>query len=188
MHAAHKSRPTAEALGGAREPRGSGKADRRETYVPTQHPQAGEDPRVPRANGQPGRSGGAPGQAAEAAASPVGLSEVATRSAGRVRQRRAFVALRRPAGRAAAGPLRVNWVPDGAEFPQVAYAIGRRCGGAVQRNRLRRRLRAAVAKAGAPPGYYLVTADRSAADLAFADLSRAVGSAMTSAAAKGSRR
>lgn len=172
----------------APESRGPGKADRREAYVPTQHPQTGEDTRVPCPNGQPGGSGGPPGQAAEAPASPVGLSEVATRSAGRVRQRRAFVALRRPAGRAAVGPLRVNWVPDGAEFPQVAYAIGRRCGGAVQRNRLRRRLRAAVAEVGAPPGYYLVTADRLAAELGFAELSRAVGSAMTSAATKGARR
>jgi len=114
---------------------------------------------------------------------------VTSRPVGRIRQRSTFVALRRPAGRSASGPLRVSWVPGDPSdpFPLVSYAIGRRCGNAVQRNRLRRRLRAVVGQCQIPPGSYLVIADRSAADLGFSDLASTVGSAMNSAA-RGSRR
>jgi ribonuclease P protein component len=114
---------------------------------------------------------------------------VTSRLVGRIRQRSIFVALRRPAGRAASGPLRVSWVPPGASdpFPLVSYAIGRRCGNAVQRNRLRRRLRAAVSQSQVPPGSYLVIADPPAAGLGFGDLASTVGSAMSSAAARGTR-
>jgi ribonuclease P protein component len=52
----------------------------------------------------------------------------------------------------------------------VAYAIGRRFGKAVERNRARRRLRAAIALEQAlllPGGTYLVAADRSVMTLPF---------------------
>jgi ribonuclease P protein component len=109
---------------------------------------------------------------------------------GRIRQRSTFVALRRPAGRAVAGPLRVSWVPPqpADAFSLVGYAIGRRCGTAVRRNRLRRRLRAAVRQAQIAPGRYLVTAEPAASDLGFGELSSTVRSAMRSAAARGSQR
>ena len=44
------------------------------------------------------------------------------------------------------GPLRLRVVESGPGPPRVAYAVGRSVGNAVQRNRLRRRLRAAVAE------------------------------------------
>jgi ribonuclease P protein component len=53
-------------------------------------------------------------------------------------------------------------------FPQVGYAVGRQCGGAVVRNRLRRRLRE-VARQCAPElprGRYLVRLDAAAAGAA----------------------
>jgi ribonuclease P protein component len=57
--------------------------------------------------------------------------------------------------------------------PAVAYAIGRNVGGAVERNRLRRRLRVVV-RAHAPAlfvGYdHLIAADAAAATLSFADI------------------
>jgi ribonuclease P protein component len=114
---------------------------------------------------------------------------VTSRSVGRIRHRSSFVALRRPAGRAAVGPLRVSWVPPilSDPFPQVSYAIGRRCGNAVERNRLRRRLRAVVGQTQLAPGCYLVIADPPAVNLGFSDLASTVGSAMSSAAAKGTR-
>jgi ribonuclease P protein component len=52
-------------------------------------------------------------------------------------------------------------------FPQVGYAIGRQCGGAVVRNRLRRRARE-VARQCAPDlprGRYLLRLDAAAADI-----------------------
>ena len=97
---------------------------------------------------------------------------------GRIREHSTFRALRRRCGRASAGPIRVAYVPPlaaaSATFPQVAYAIGRRHGNAVTRNRLRRRLRAAAAAVAeeVPTGAYLVTARPEAATLAYPELVR----------------
>ena len=55
----------------------------------------------------------------------------------------------------------------------MAYAIGRRFGNAVERNRARRRLRAAIALDEAlllPGGAYLVAAERAVMTLPFATL------------------
>ena len=54
----------------------------------------------------------------------------------------------------------------------MAYTVSRRCGGAVTRNRLRRRLRAAVAEVAAqlPPGVYAVTAAPEAVARSFPEL------------------
>jgi ribonuclease P protein component len=67
--------------------------------------------------------------------------------------------------------------------PQVAYALGKKLGGAVVRNRLRRRLRAIVSGlAGAlPPGAYLVSAGPGATELSFDELRRAMSQAVRSA-------
>lgn len=56
--------------------------------------------------------------------------------------------------------------------PRVAYAIGRKVGPAVRRNRLRRRLRAIVrGQAGRlAPGAYLIGAAPGAAELSFDEL------------------
>ena len=62
-----------------------------------------------------------------------------------------------------AGPVSLRFLSDGSDDPpRVAYAIGRRFGNAVERNRARRRLRAAVALDEAlllPGGTYLLAAD-----------------------------
>jgi ribonuclease P protein component len=161
----------------------------RETDLPAQYPQTSQDPWLPRPHGDQRRQGDPAFQAAQGAASPDRLSEMTSRKVGSIRRGAVFVALRRPAGRGSAGPVRVSWVPraEGDAFPLVGYAIGRRCGNAVQRNRLRRRLRAAVEQHGPGPGSYLVTADASAVGLEFAELVSAVGSAMSSATTRGNR-
>ena len=71
-------------------------------------------------------------------------------------------------------------VAPAVDPPRIAFAVGRAVGGAVQRNRVRRRLRAAVRTHGAAfePGHaYLVTATRRARDVPFDELSAAVGGA-----------
>lgn len=91
---------------------------------------------------------------------------------GRIRRRSSFRALARPDGRGSAGPLRVTYVRVTAETPGLAcvgYAVGRRHGNAVARNRLRRRLRAALQEVAStrplPPGTYLVSARPDASSL-----------------------
>jgi ribonuclease P protein component len=68
-----------------------------------------------------------------------------------------------------------TWIDDIAvDPPRVAYAVGRSVGGAVVRNRVRRRLRAVLhaetARSGLPAGLYLVGARPSAASASFAEL------------------
>lgn len=68
--------------------------------------------------------------------------------------------------------------------PVVAFAVSRRQGSAVVRNRIRRRLRAAVAvhEAELSAGWaYLLSTDRRAMSAPFAELSDAVGSALRQA-------
>ena len=71
-----------------------------------------------------------------------------------------------------------------SERPQVAYAIGRQVGGAVDRNRLRRRLRAIVAEQAAslPVGAYVVRASPDGGACGFEELRVAMSQAVEKAA------
>lgn len=78
----------------------------------------------------------------------------------------------RSARRIRRGPISVSCVPDIASRPRVSYAVGRRVGGAVQRNLVRRRLRAAMQEL-APTltgRAWLVGASPEASDLHFVQL------------------
>jgi ribonuclease P protein component len=78
----------------------------------------------------------------------------------------------------------VTFLPADDGYPRVAFAVGRRVGGAVERNRLRRRLRAIVSEAapGLRPGAYLVAAGPDAASLPHPELQAAVIDALEVAA------
>jgi ribonuclease P protein component len=82
----------------------------------------------------------------------------------RITDRGSFVALRREGRRARREALTVTWLPPGPGQehtpPRVGFAIGRATGGAVVRNRVRRRLRAALRELAStgrlPAGTYLL--------------------------------
>ena len=102
----------------------------------------------------------------------------------RIRDRATFEALRHRGQRSRRGHITVTFVVIGGDTgPRVAYAVGKRVGGAVVRNRLRRRLRAVVADitGSLEPGAYLVAAGREASGLPYEDLKAQVTAAMTSA-------
>lgn len=92
----------------------------------------------------------------------------------RITDRETFETLRRDGVRARSGPISVTFVASGGENARVAYAIGRRVGNSVERNRLRRRLRAAVRQleedAELRPGAYLVTPVREALQMTSSQL------------------
>ena len=107
------------------------------------------------------------------------------RPVARVVARSTFGALRRPTGRGRSGPISVLYAavpaPDGR--PQAAFAVSKRCGGAVDRNLIRRRLRAATELLADQmgPGAYLIRTDPEVAGLSFEQvihsLSQAIGRA-----------
>lgn len=148
----------------------------REAHVPAQQPQAEEDPRVPQSDEFSRRSGRPPVATRPRPQASVDLIW-------RVRDRAMFAALSR-ARRVRRSPVTLRYLPDGeGDPPRVAYAIGRAAGPAVVRNRLRRRLRAAVRELGAElgPGSYLFGAESGALNMPFAALTSAVAEAVREA-------
>jgi ribonuclease P protein component len=61
---------------------------------------------------------------------------------------------------------------DSLSHPRVAFAIGRRAGGAVQRNQLRRRVQAVLREheEGVPAGRYLFGSRRRASTITFEEV------------------
>lgn len=106
------------------------------------------------------------------------------RTVGRITRRAAFAELQRSRARGASGPVRAAFAPvddsDPGVFPQVAYAIGRNCGGAVVRNSLRRRAREVVRSEAShlPRGTYLVRLEPGVAALAPAAFREDVAAAL----------
>jgi ribonuclease P protein component len=81
----------------------------------------------------------------------------------------------------------VSWVPgDPIEPARVAFAIGRRVGSAVDRNRVRRRLRALVRETPAPvpAGAYLIGVAPGATELTYAQLGASLEDALHKAHAR----
>lgn len=141
----------------------------REAHVPAQQPEAQEEARVPAPDEDPGRSGRAEGP-------PSAGPQATLRLIWRVRDRGTFEALGRASARSV-GPVRLRIVPTDPGPPRVAYAVGRSVGHAVERNRLRRRLRAVVRLHGDllhPDTAYLLSAGPRAAAMSPDELAGAV--------------
>ena len=113
---------------------------------------------------------------------------MAPRTVGRITSRAAFAEVQRARARGACGLVRAAFAPvDEATpgmFPQVGYAIGRRCGSAVVRNRLRRRARAVVREQAPslPRGAFLVRLEPGASSLSAAELRHDLAAALHRAA------
>jgi ribonuclease P protein component len=138
----------------------------REAHVPTEHQTAQEASRLPVPHAHARRPGRDQVPSPARPHAPLGLIR-------RVRGRATFAALA-GAKRHARAAISVRCVPGRAETPpRVAYGVGRTVGGAVDRNRVRRRLRAAVAECEAdlvPGAAYLVSAGREVLTMPFAQL------------------
>jgi ribonuclease P protein component len=108
-----------------------------------------------------------------------------------VHGRSAFVELRRSKRRVWSGPVRVQFLPapNAEQARRVAFAVPRKVGTAVERNRCRRRLRAVVAEttASIPAGTYLVAIDQGVRDFPFQELRARVVEAMQRASQVGAR-
>ncbi|HXA33844.1 MAG TPA: ribonuclease P protein component [Acidimicrobiales bacterium] len=102
----------------------------------------------------------------------------------RIRSRQTFSALRRLGKRGKAGSISVTYLEeDSWSRPQLAFAISRKVGNAVVRNRLRRQLRGLFVEAQelTPAGAYLVSTGPGAAGLSFSELRKAMIQALRAA-------
>ena len=161
-----------------------------ETDVPTQRAQARQDTRFPQADVDQGRTGGHQVPSGEGASPPVGVTP---RRPGveSVRSRGTFADLRRNGSRGRHGPVSVSYLArPGWERSQVAYAVGRKVGTAVERNRLRRRMRAIVAARSPelPVGAYVVRSTAGGPALEFDELKVAMSRALDKATSRAPER
>jgi ribonuclease P protein component len=141
-----------------------------EANLPTQEAQADAHARV----SSPDVDAGWPSSAQGAAAQGPSQAE---RLIWRIRDRATFGALA-TGRRRRQGPISMTFLPgDPAIPPRVAYAVSKRVGPAVVRNRVRRRLRAAARAhrdALQPGGAYLFGAAPAAASAPFAEIDAAM--------------
>jgi ribonuclease P protein component len=142
-----------------------------EANLSAQEAQEDAHARLPGPDVDPGWASGDQGAAAQG-------PPQAERLIWRIRDRATFDALS-TARRRRRGPISMTFLPgDPTLPPRVAYAVGRRVGPAVVRNRVRRRLRAATRahrsqlQAG---GAYLIGAAPGAASVSFAEIDAAMG-------------
>jgi len=169
---------------------GRGRKWTNEAHLSAKCTQAGQDPRFPEADVDQGRAGGdpvAPGEGTPSAvgvstgAAPVGRTVAGVRP---VRSRRTFEELRHRGAKGRCGPLQVSFLKQPTwSGLEVAYAVNRRVGSAVVRNRLKRRLRAIVSERASslPAGTYVVHAGPAGPSLEFNDLKVAMNQALDKA-------
>jgi ribonuclease P protein component len=107
----------------------------------------------------------------------------------RITDRSSFQELRRHGRRARRGPVTVTWLADSPTHPRAAFVVGKAAGGAVTRNRIKRRLRAGLrelqATVGLPAGTYLVGAGAEVASMPWSELVSTLGEATAAARAGG---
>lgn len=138
-----------------------------EAHLSTEQSPAGEEARVPPTDEHARRSRRAEGTSGQGPSPAVGLIQG-------LHGRGEFRRLRAEGRRWSAGDLWCVFRPSGDDTPEtpprIAFAIGRSVGNAVERNRLRRRLREILRSLPLPVGDYLIGAHPSAASRSFVEL------------------
>ncbi len=110
-----------------------------------------------------------------------------------VRDRATFRRLRSQGNRGRSGPIRAIYLPHDGPSVEVAFAIGRKFGSAVHRNRARRRIQAALRDETVivAPGAYLFSCHTEVMTMPFAsllaDVQRCVTACEARALSKGTR-
>ena len=142
--------------------------DDHEAYVSTQCPASCEEARLPCSHEHPRRTEHPQEPSRQGPRPTLGLIQ-------RIHGRHAFSTLSRDGRRIRRSSLWCSWCPQpSSNATRVAYSIGRACGPAVTRNRLRRRLREIVRQLDRleplPPGLLLIGARPSAVELTFDQL------------------
>ncbi len=123
-----------------------------EAHLSTEHPSPGPSSRVPPPHVHPGRTGDHQRPPAEGTPASERLIDSCRRGAD-------FSRISTEGRSRSSRHLWIRFVADpDVRPPRVAFAIGRRNGPAVKRNRVRRRIRAALEQVGAEvaPGLYLI--------------------------------
>jgi ribonuclease P protein component len=134
-----------------------------EATVPAEQPAAGHAARVPAPDVDAGGPGHPEVTSRQGPRPPLGLIWS-------VRDRASFKALGR-ASRARRGSITVAWADDGRSVPpRLAFAVPRKVGTAVTRNRIRRRLRELARRSALAPGVWLVSVAPGAGEASFAAL------------------
>ncbi len=170
--------PPARSSGRPRYHLGSFLKGQDEADVPAEQQEARQAARLPPSHVDPSWQSDPEGAPPARSGALVGLSG----RLGTVQGRRTFQQLARSDRRASSGPVAVRFLPkeDAPGEVLVAYSVSRKVGGAVVRNRCRRRLRAIAAGMAdeLASGAYLIGVGPGVRGLAFDELKERVSDTM----------
>lgn len=158
-----------------------------EKDLSAKHPAPEEEARFPEADAHPlgaGNNRPAPEEGAQQS-----LCIVQTGRPGRLRLKADIGRVVRAGARLDGNHLRVAALETGDAPPLMALAVGRKAGGAVARNRIKRRLRAAAAECELPEGFaYVVWGDSEVERMDYWELLEALQSLTRRAAKKAEKK
>ncbi len=157
-----------------------------EEDLSTQRSEAGQNPWLPEADVDQGGPGCDSGPSGQGSSTSVGLTsgvEAVSASPRRIRnvsRRSTFLELRRTPHRGRSGVVTVRFSPESGDCVAVAFAITRKFGNAVARNRRRRQLRAIMYELAPvlPSGAFLLAIRDGGPELSYDELRDSLSQAL----------